>query len=71
MPQLLQWEGGSLQEGGRWKISGPDKWVQYPQYPLKQMYPRRGTEEETFEKIRIILGYAWLVGELLAEEDLK
>ena len=68
MPQLLRWEGGNLREGGRWKTARPDAWMRYP---LKQLYPRRGTEEETREKIKIILEYAWLAAELLIEEDLK
>lgn len=40
-------------------------------YPLRELYPLSSTLEETCEKLRILIEYAWLMATLFKESDLK
>ncbi len=40
-------------------------------YPLRELYPASGTLEETCEKLKILIEYAWLRATLFKESDLE
>lgn len=55
----MEWNGISLH--GEAAIS----------YPLRKLYPASGTFEETCEKLKILIEYAWLMATLFRESDLE